>query len=135
MTVQFAVSTRNARLNAIQTEIGTSPVLKILSGSPPLNCASTDTEDVLATMTLPSTWMLSADNGSISKNGTWEDISADLSGIAGHFRIFDSGGTVCHIQGTITATDGGGDMELDSVNITSGQNIIVTTFTVIDGNS
>ena len=32
-------------------------------------------------------------------SGTWQDASADASGRAGYFRIFDSAGTTCHIQG------------------------------------
>lgn len=41
------------------------------------------------------------------------------SGTAGHFRLKQSGGTAV-IDGTVTATGGGGDMQLGSTTITTG---------------
>lgn len=135
MAIQLSTTVRNARLDAIETAIGTSPIMRIRTGAPPANCAAADTGTVLATLTLPSDWMAAAASGSKAKSGTWEDTSADATGTAGHFRIYDSGGTTCHMQGTVTATGGGGDMETDSVSFTAGQSFTVTTFTLSDGNS
>ena len=42
MSLQLSVSARNARLDAIETAVGTSAVMKIWSGSPPANCAAAD---------------------------------------------------------------------------------------------
>jgi hypothetical protein len=135
MAVQLSVAVRNARLDAIESTISTSAVLKIRSGSPPATCATADSGDVLATLTLPADWMAAASSGSKAKSGTWEDSSADMAGTAGHFRIYASDGTTCHIQGTITATGGGGDMTLDNVVIASAQDITITAFTLTDGNA
>jgi hypothetical protein len=134
MALQLSTAVRNASLDAIETTIGTSAILKIRTGSPPANCGSADSGTVLATLNLPSDWMANASGGSKSKSGTWQDLSADASGIAGHFRIYASDGVTCHMQGTCTATGGGGDMELDNTNIAAGQQITVTTFTITDGN-
>ena len=112
------------------TTISTSAVLKIRTGSAPANCAASDSGTVLATLSLPSDWMAAASSGSKSKSGTWSDTSADSSGTAGHFRIYASDGTTCHMQGTITITGGGGDMELDNTNIAVGQTVTVSTFTL-----
>lgn len=133
MAFQLSTDVRNATLDSIETTVGTAPILTISSGTPPADCATANTGTVLATMTLPSDWMGSAANGSIELAGTWEDASADDTGTAGHFRIHNSGGTVCHMQGTITATAGGGDMELDNTSIASGQRISITTFTITAG--
>jgi len=135
MAVQLSVAVRNARLDAIETSIGTSAILRIRSGAPPATCATADSGTVLATLNLPTDWMAAASSGSKTLSGTWQDLSADAAGTAGHFRIYDSGGTVCGIQGTITATGGGGDMTLDNVSIASGQQVSVTTFTLTDANS
>jgi hypothetical protein len=62
-------------------------------------------------------------------------VSADANGTAGHFRIYDSGGTTCHIQGSITATGGGGDMELNNTSIAATQTVTITSFTLTDGNA
>ena len=134
MTLQLATLTRNSRLNAIQTEVGTSPILKIFTGTPPSNCSSANTGDVLVTITLPSTWLSAASSGAISKTGTWEGVS-DADGTAGHFRLFDSGGSTCHMQGIVSITGNGGDIELSSITISSGQTITMTTFVITDGNS
>jgi hypothetical protein len=110
-------------------------VLKIRTGSPPTNITDADSGTVLATLTLPSDWMAAASSGSKAKAGTWSDTSADNTGTAGHFRIYASDGTTQHIQGTITATSGGGDMELDNTSINSGQAVTITTFTLTAGNA
>jgi hypothetical protein len=135
MAVQLSVAVRNARLDAIETNIGTSAVLRIRSGAPPATCATADSGTVLATLNLPTDWMAAASSGSKALSGTWQDLTADATGTAAHFRVYDSGGTVCGIQGTVTATGGGGDMTLDNTSIASGQQVTVTTFTLTDANA
>ena len=130
MTLQISVAVRNAMLDAIESTVGTSAVLKIRTGEQPANCAAEDTGTVLATLTLPSDWMAAANAGSKALSGTWEDVSADDTGTAAHWRIYASDGTTCHMQGTITATGGGGDMTLITTSITSGQPITITGFTL-----
>lgn len=133
MAFQFSASARNAALDAIETAIGTSAVLKIRTGSAPANVAASASGTVLATLNLPSDWLAAASSGSKSKSGTWEDTSADATGTAGHFEITASDGTTRHIQGTVTATGGGGDMTLDNVSIASGQAVTITSFTLTAG--
>lgn len=135
MALQLSVAVRNARLDAIESTVGASAVLKIRSGAAPANCAAADAGTVLATMTLPADWMAAASSGSKAKSGTWQDASADASGTAGHFRVYASDGTTCHMQGTVTATGGGGDLVLDNVSITAGQQVTINTFTVSAGNA
>src|SRR4051812_8687171 len=119
MTIQASATVRNARLDAIESTIGTAAVLKIRTGAQPATVATADSGTVLATMTLPSDWMSAASAGAKALLGTWQDTSADASGTAAHWRIYASDGTTAHLQGSITATSGGGDMELDSVTITA----------------
>lgn len=133
MALQFSAAVRNARLDAIETTIGATAVLKIRSGSVPADCATADAGTVLATLTLPSDWMAAASGGSKAKSGTWQDTSADATGTAAHFRIYDSGGTVCGMQGTVGV--GSGDLQVDSVSFTSGQSFSITGFTITDGNA
>lgn len=88
---------------------------------------------MIATITLPSDWLAAASGGSKSLSGTWQDASADAAGTAGHFRI--KAGATCHIQGTCSATGGGGDMTFDDVVFAVSQQINVTSFTMTDGNA
>ena len=133
MAFQFSTTTRNASLDAIETAIGTSAILRLRTGSVPANCGTADSGTVVATINLPSDWMAAASGGSKAASGTWQDTSADASGTVGHFRIYDSGGTVCHIQGTVTVNGGGGDMTLDNIAVNSGQQVTISSFTISAG--
>ncbi len=135
MTLQYSTSVRNARLDVIETTIGASPVLRVRTGAPPANCAAADTGTVLAEIVMPADWMQAAAAGQKAKAGTWEDVSANATGTAGHFRIYDPGGSVCHMQGTITLTGGGGDMTVDNTSFAAGQSFTVTSFTLTAGNA
>src|SRR5689334_19201174 len=121
MTLQYSVTTRNAKLDAIETAVGTSPIMTIRTGSVPANCAAANSGTVLATLTLPSDWMAAASSGSKAKSGTWSDTSADATGTAAHWRIHESTATTCHLQGTVTITGGGGDLTVDNTSFASGQ--------------
>ena len=128
MALQFSDTYRNNLLDTLETTISTAPILTIRTGAAPANCSVANSGTLLASITLPSDWMAAASGGVKSKSGTWSDSSADGTGTAGHFRIHNSAGSACHLQGTITATSGGGDMELDNTSINTGQTVTVTTF-------
>lgn len=134
MTVHASVAARNAKLNALIALIGASPVLKIIEGSLPSNTASADAGTVLSTLTLGATWAMVA-NGTLTLSGTpIQDTSADASGTAGHWRLFDSAGT-CHLQGDITFTGGGGSLTLASTSISLGGLVQITSGTFAEGNA
>lgn len=135
MAVQLSEAVRNARLDAIESTIGTAAVLKIRTGAQPATVATADSGTVLATLTLPSDWMAAASGGTKAKSGTWEDTSADAAGTAAHFRIYASDGTTAHLQGSVTATGGGGDMTVDNVVFALAQAFTITAFTLTDGNA
>lgn len=135
MAIQFSAGVRNARLNAIETTISTSAKLRIRTGTQPADCATGDSGTLLATLSLPSDWLADAATGAKAKTATAWTGAATAGGTAGYFRIYDSGETTCHMQGSITATSGGGDMEIDSTTISSGQTIEITTFTLTDANA
>jgi hypothetical protein len=134
MAIQYSDDVRNAKLDAIETTISTSPIMRIRTGSKPADCATADSGTVLATLTLPSDWMAAASGGTKAKSGTWQDASADAAGTAGHFRIYNSGDTTCHMQGSVSATGGGGDMTVDNAVFAAGQSFTVTTFAITDNN-
>jgi hypothetical protein len=134
MALQFSVDVRDARLDAIEAEIGTGPVLNIYSGSMPANCAASATGDLLCSITLPSDWLAAASSGAKSKSGTWADVGAD-DGTAGYFRVYESTETTAHIQGECTDTGGAGPLKLSTTTIVTGEPVTVVTFTLTDGNA
>jgi hypothetical protein len=135
MAIQLSVGVRNAMLDAVESTIGTSAVLKIRTGAQPATVATADSGTVLATLSLPSDWMAAASSGTKAKTGTWEDTSADATGTAAHFRIYASDGTTAHLQGSVTATGGGGDMTVDNTSFATSQPFSITGFTLTANNA
>lgn len=128
MALQFDTTLRNNMLDQIESTTGVSAILKIRTGAPPANCAAADAGTVLATLNLPSDWMNAASGGSKTLLGTWEDTSADAAGTADHFRIYNSGDTVCYVQGTVGT--GAEDLVVDNDVFAAGQQFTITTFTL-----
>ena len=135
MAVQLSVAVRNAMLDAIETAVGTSAVLKIRTGAQPATVATADAGTVLATLNLPSDWMAAAASGAKALAGSWTDASADDTGTAAHYRIYASDGTTAHLQGSVTATSGGGDIELQNTSLAAAQAVTITTFTLTAANA
>lgn len=133
MALQYSTTLRNAQLDAIETVVGASAVLKIRSGAAPANAAAADSGTVLATFALPADWMAAAAAGAKAKLGTWEDTAADASGTAGHFRLYAADGTTCHIQGTVAVS--GADLLIDNVSINANQVVTITAFGITAGNA
>ncbi len=131
MAFQLSTAARNAALDTVEAAAGTAPVLTIRTGPAPADCATADSGTVLAAITLPSDWLGPASGGAKTLLGIWQNAAADATGTAAHFRIKQ--GTVCHLQGTVTATGGGGDMQLDNVAIVAGGAITITAFTLTAG--
>lgn len=134
MAIQLSIAARNARLDSFETAAGATAKLQIRTGAQPANCAAAAAGTLLAELTLPSDWMAAASAGSKALAGSWSGTGA-AAGNAAHFRIVDNAGTTCHMQGSVTATGGGGDMTLDNVVIASGQVVNITSFTLTDGNA
>jgi len=132
MSIQLSTAVRNARLDAIESTISTSPKLQIRTGSAPADCATADSGSLLCEITLPSDYLANASSGAKAKSGTWSG-TASGTGTAGHFRIKDSSGTTTHVQGTCGL--GSGDMSLDNTSIASGQTVTVSSFSLTDANA
>lgn len=131
MSVQFSVQVRNARLDAIETSIGTAPRFELRTGSAPADCSTAATGSQLCDFALPSDWMAAASSGSKAKTGTWSgSANGGSASTVGYGRINESGSpTVTHIQWSVSA-----DMTVDGT-ITAGQTVTVNTFTLTDGNA
>jgi hypothetical protein len=133
MAIQLSVSARNARLDSIETVIGTAARLKIFSGSVPSDCAAADPSGLLATIVCPSDWLAAASSGSKAIAGGPWSVAASGAGTAASFRVYDSGSAACHIQGTVG--EGTGDLQLDNTDLAAGQTVNITAFTLTDGNA
>src|SRR5678816_2508852 len=128
MALGYNALLRNAQLDAITTFAGTSAKLRIYSGSRPATGGTATT--LLAELTCSaSAFAAAASSGVLTLNAVTADSSADATGTATWFRIVKS-------DGTVTATGGGGDLELDSTSIVTGGTVSISTpRTITAGNA
>lgn len=111
-------------------------ILEVYSGgAPAITAAPTGT--LLLTIVLPATPWAAPAARAVAKQGNWQ-ANAVATGVLGWFRLKDASGTDAdgadnthqRIQGSVTATGGGGDMTVDNVNVATGQQVTATAFTV-----
>ena len=139
MTIQQSPLLRAALGNAFKNTFGVSPTLNIYDNSAglPSDTSTTPPGVLLATITLPSTWLAinSGVAGEFDIAGTWSG-TAIASGIAGYYRLNcatgDNAGAVME-QGTCGMTGTSSDMIMDNTNIATGQNVTVAAFTRVFG--
>jgi hypothetical protein len=129
MALQFSDTVRNAMLDAIETAVGASPRLHLRTGAPPANCAARPRARCCATSPCRPTGWAAASGGSKAKIGQWSGAGA-AAGSIGHYRIMNAGATVCHEQGTVTTSGGGGDMTVDNTSIAVSQAVTASAKTL-----
>ena len=128
MATRISTSARNAAASAVGALLNGGTV-EIRTGSQPATPGTAATGTLLGTLTLSATAFGSPSTGTITANSITGDSSADASGTAGWFRGYDSSSAAV-IDGSITASGGGGDMTLDNVSIVAGGTISLTSWTL-----
>ena len=140
MALKLSTGAKNYALNSgLATAWDTNGRINIYTGSQPTNGGDAATGTLLATLTLSSDAFGAASGGVITANSITSDTSADATGTAGYFILYNStetapgsaaGSTDKRITGTVTATGGGGDMTFDSISFTSGGTVALTSLTI-----
>jgi len=125
MAITYTDALRDLAMDAALADFN-GGTLTIRTGTPP-GAGNPATGTVLATITLPNPAFNAAAAGSASLSASVSDAAADATGTAAHFRIVGATGV---LEGTVTATGGGGDLELDNVSIQLGGNVTITSMTV-----
>lgn len=127
MAERINTAARNRQADSVGDDFN-SGTLKMYTGSQPASGDDAPTGTLLVTINLPADAMAAAASGVAAKSGTWSGVAV-ADGTAGWFRIANSGATR-NYDGSVTATAGGGDIELDDVSILTGQTVLISTFTV-----
>lgn len=139
MTVQYSTAVRDAKNDAVEVTIGAAPLLRFYNGTKPTDCATAlSGNTLLAEGALPSDWLSNSSGGVKAKTGAWTltgQSGAGAGTAATFYRVYNAAGTVCHEQGTLTATGGGGDMTIDNNSIANGQSVTVATYQKTSGNA
>lgn len=117
---------RNRQVDSIGDDFNNA-TLKIYTGSQPA-AGGAASGTLLVTITLPADAMAAAAAGVAAKSGTWSG-TAVATGTAGWFRVESSAGSRWY-DGAVTATGAGGEIELTSTSITSGQTVSIATFSI-----
>lgn len=102
MPITMSTTLRNNRAGQIESTIGASARLRLRTGAPPANVAAASTGTVVASMTLPADYLGAASNGVVSQLGTWQDTSADATGVIAHAEFVASDDTTVHMRCLVT---------------------------------
>lgn len=121
MSIIYTTAVKNARLNAVTSEIGTTGVLEI---------GTAGMASVLATIALGNPAAAGASGGVLTLSGfPRSDASADNTGTAAAARIRTSSGGTDVVTG-LTVSTSGADINLDSTSITAGQTVTINSATI-----
>ncbi len=129
MSLSTAIIARNAALDA-QSPLANTGYLRIYSGAKPATPETAVSGTLLATLRLNATAFGAASGGVITANAITADTNAAASGTAGYFRILKSDGTSALFDGTVGTS--GADLNLNSVAISAGATVSVTSLTITD---
>lgn len=133
MALSYKISTRNAMLDLVDSDIGSSGFLRIYDGTPPANAdTALSGNTLLAECDLSATAFGAASSGVLTANSITAEASAPASGTATFFRLVTSGGTAI-VQGTVSTS--GADLNLSTTSITAGDTVSITSFTITEGNA
>lgn len=128
--IEWAVAKRNTRLDSVRAAAN-SGKLRIYNGTKPTNAdTALSGNTLLAELTMNATAFPAASGGVLTANAITGDASADASGTASFWRIYESDGTTMWGQGTCGTS--GESMTLPTLTITAGVAVNISALTVTD---
>jgi len=127
MALSLPTATRNAACDAVvdRADGGTGPgTVQIRSGTRPATANDAATGTLLATVTLadPAYGTAAAGVATLTDPAA---VSGVADGAATWFRMFDSTPATV-LDGSVTATGGGGDLTLNTTTISTGVSVDIT---------
>ena len=127
MAIQYSVAARTSQMAQLNTTIGVNAVIRVYSGAVPANVGAADPAGLLVTFAGNAAQFGVAASGVLTASAV-ANANATAGGTALSFRIFQSGGTVCVLQGTVGLS--GADMIVTNTSIANGQTCTFTSLTV-----
>jgi hypothetical protein len=123
---RITAAVANAMIGIIGSNVNNG-FIKIYDGTQPTNGGDAiTTQNLIATLPLNSTAFGAASNGVMAANAIGPAVAA-FSSTAIWYRLTDSGGTFM-IDGSVGTS--GCDLNLNTVTITSGDTVAVTSFSI-----
>lgn len=131
MATSITSAAAAAMAAALNTNIGSTAKIRIYDGTAPANASAAATGTNLVTFTCSSPAFDSTTGGVMTLDVTPALTQAALAtGTATYFRILDSAATTTILQGSVTATGGGGDLQLNTTSLSTGVNVTITSGTI-----
>ena len=129
--LKYAVALKNARLNVATTQLSTTAVLNIYTGSQPTNPdTGLSSNTLLASLALSNPIAPGASGGVLTLS-TITSATAGNTGTATWGSLLTGGGTRI-IDFTVGTS--GCDMTIDNTSINSGQTVSCSSLTITSGN-
>lgn len=135
MAIAFKSTVRTSRANVIRDAIDagtTAGLLRIYSGTRPATDGAITTQTLLAELTFSDPSSSGASSGVLTMSAISPDTSANATGTASWFRVVDSNSNTV-IDGDCGTS--GSDLNLNSVSITTGQQVSCSSFVITEGNA
>lgn len=129
MTIGLATPVRNAMLDAITAQAGANALLRIYDGVRPATGGTATNK--LAELPCSATLGAASASGVLTLN-TITNAGALLAGTATWFRLVKADGTTVILDGSVGTT--GADINLNSVVISAGATVSVTSGAITAGN-
>lgn len=132
MATRLPTATRNAACDAVVDLLDGGPAagtIKIYTGTQPTTANDAVAGTLLATVTLADPAFGASSTGVATLSGTPLSASGVAAGTAGWARFADSTGATV-MDGSVTATGGGGQIELSTTSISTGVTVQITGGTV-----
>lgn len=133
MATRIPTNSRNAAADAVVDRLDAGAgagKVRIYTGSQPASANDAATGTLLVDIPLNDPAFGAAATGVATMDDTpTPSANAGATGTAGWFRALDSDDNTV-IDGSVTATGGGGDMELNTTSLVSGVAVSITAWTV-----
>lgn len=130
MALQLQIATRTSRADIITTAVGNAGLLRIYTGSIPVDCVTAASGTKLVEHTTGSPFAPGASAGVLSPTLP-SNVNALATGTAGYWRQYKADGTTCIAQGSVGTS--GADMNLNTLSIVSGGPVQVNSWTFTEG--
>jgi len=131
--MRLATATRNALAQRFQVLLDAGAgngTIKFYTGTQPASADDPPTgATLLGTLTYAKPSAPAASGGVLTFNPITQDDAADATGTAAWARVADSADNTV-FDCDVTATGGGGTIQLNTVNIVAGGPISITSFTI-----
>lgn len=132
MALKFPAAYRSTRADTITTRAGNAALLRIYDGTRAADAdTAITTQTLLAELTCGTPFAAGATDGVLTAGSITNDSSANASGTATWFRLV-SAASATVMDGSVTATGGGGDLTLVTTTIVATQPVQVTSFVVTE---